>query len=80
MKRILPMLNDVNEEWISDKTRYACDGQRSMSDKPYVAQGVSCIPRHGMRRWTSSATKYVVWTGAKLQPSLHQCDAESMMA
>ncbi|MSP10357.1 MAG: NADH-quinone oxidoreductase subunit G [Pelagibacteraceae bacterium] len=27
VKRILPIINeDVNEEWISDKTRYACDG------------------------------------------------------
>ena len=26
-KRILPRLNNnINEEWISDKTRYACDG------------------------------------------------------
>jgi len=27
VKRILPKINeDINEEWISDKTRYACDG------------------------------------------------------
>merc|ERR1712078_149569 len=27
VKRILPRLNnEINEEWISDKTRYACDG------------------------------------------------------
>ena len=27
VKRVLPILNeDINEEWISDKTRYACDG------------------------------------------------------
>ena len=27
VKRVLPRLNeDINEEWISDKTRYACDG------------------------------------------------------
>ena len=26
-KRILPRLNEnINEEWISDKTRYSCDG------------------------------------------------------
>ncbi|HAJ21079.1 MAG TPA: NADH-quinone oxidoreductase subunit G, partial [Rhodospirillaceae bacterium] len=36
--RILPRLNeDVNEEWISDKTRYACDGlRRQRLDKPYI--------------------------------------------
>ena len=27
VKRILPRLNnEINEEWISDKTRYSCDG------------------------------------------------------
>ncbi|MDA0652338.1 MAG: NADH-quinone oxidoreductase subunit NuoG [Proteobacteria bacterium] len=36
--RVLPVLNeDVNEEWISDKTRYACDGlKRQRLDTPYV--------------------------------------------
>ena len=28
--RVLPRINeDVNEEWISDKTRFACDGLRA---------------------------------------------------
>ncbi len=37
VKRILPRLNDnINEEWISDKTRYACDGLlKQRLDKPY---------------------------------------------
>ena len=27
VKRVLPRINeDINEEWISDKTRYVCDG------------------------------------------------------
>ena len=36
--RVLPILNeDINEEWISDKTRYACDGlKRQRLDTPYV--------------------------------------------
>ena len=36
--RVLPRLHeDVNEEWISDKTRYACDGlKRQRLDSPYV--------------------------------------------
>lgn len=36
--RILPRLNeDVNEEWISDKTRFALDGlKRQRLDRPYV--------------------------------------------
>ncbi len=36
--RVLPRLHeDINEEWISDKTRYACDGlKRQRLDRPYV--------------------------------------------
>ncbi|MEB3702309.1 NADH-quinone oxidoreductase subunit G [Candidatus Bealeia paramacronuclearis] len=36
--RILPRLNeDVNEEWISDKARFACDGLKYQRlDRPYV--------------------------------------------
>jgi len=36
--RVLPVLNeDINEEWISDKTRYACDGlKRQRLDTPYI--------------------------------------------
>ncbi|HEY4136349.1 MAG TPA: NADH-quinone oxidoreductase subunit NuoG [Alphaproteobacteria bacterium] len=38
--RILPRLNeDVNEEWISDKTRFAYDGlKRQRLDRPYVRE------------------------------------------
>ena len=36
--RVLPRMNEeVNEEWISDKTRYACDGlKRQRLDRPYI--------------------------------------------
>ncbi|MGH7022404.1 MAG: NADH-quinone oxidoreductase subunit NuoG [Caulobacteraceae bacterium] len=36
--RVLPRTNDeINEEWISDKTRYACDGlSRQRLDRPMV--------------------------------------------
>ncbi|MDB3949440.1 NADH-quinone oxidoreductase subunit NuoG [Candidatus Pelagibacter sp.] len=38
VKRILPRINeDINEEWISDKTRYACDGLLNQRlDSPYI--------------------------------------------
>ena len=38
VKRVLPIINeDINEEWISDKTRYACDGLLSQRlDTPYI--------------------------------------------
>ncbi len=36
--RVLPRLNeDVNEEWLGDKSRFACDGlKRQRLDRPYV--------------------------------------------
>ena len=38
VKRVLPLINeDINEEWISDKTRYACDGLLNQRlDTPYI--------------------------------------------
>tara|TARA_B100001057_G_scaffold352054_1_gene353586 strand:+ start:3095 stop:5128 length:2034 start_codon:yes stop_codon:yes gene_type:complete len=38
VKRVLPINNDdINEEWISDKTRYACDGLLSQRlDTPFI--------------------------------------------
>jgi NADH-quinone oxidoreductase subunit G len=38
VKRVLPIINeDINEEWISDKTRYACDGLLNQRlDVPYI--------------------------------------------
>ena len=38
VKRVLPRINeDINEEWISDKTRYACDGIKNQRlDSPYI--------------------------------------------
>ncbi|MDB2698831.1 NADH-quinone oxidoreductase subunit NuoG [Candidatus Pelagibacter bacterium] len=38
VKRVLPIINeDINEEWISDKTRYACDGLLNQRlDTPFI--------------------------------------------
>ena len=38
VKRVLPIINeDISEEWISDKTRYACDGLLNQRlDTPYI--------------------------------------------
>ena len=38
VKRILPRINEeINEEWISDKTRYACDGLKNQRlDNPFI--------------------------------------------
>jgi NADH-quinone oxidoreductase subunit G len=44
--RILPRVNeDVNEEWISDKTRHIVDGLRTQRlDQPYIRQGGRLVP------------------------------------
>ena len=37
-KRVLPRINeDINEEWLSDKSRYSCDGlAKQRLDVPYI--------------------------------------------
>ena len=49
--RILPRLNeDINEEWINDKTRFACDGlKRQRLDRPYVRKNGKLQPAHGTK-------------------------------
>jgi NADH-quinone oxidoreductase subunit G len=44
--RVLPRLNEaINEEWISDKTRFACDGLKLQRlDKPYVRKNGALVP------------------------------------
>ncbi|GGC56128.1 NADH-quinone oxidoreductase subunit NuoG [Chelatococcus reniformis] len=44
--RILPVINDdVNEEWISDKTRFVWDGLKTQRlDRPYVREGGQLRP------------------------------------
>jgi NADH-quinone oxidoreductase subunit G len=44
--RVLPRTNDeINEEWISDKTRYACDGlMHQRLDRPYVREAGKLRP------------------------------------
>ncbi len=44
--RVLPRLNEeINEEWISDKARHACDGlMRQRLDRPYVRKNGKLQP------------------------------------
>jgi len=44
--RVLPRTNDsINEEWISDKTRYVVDGlSRQRLDRPYIRKGGKLAP------------------------------------
>ena len=53
VKRILPRLNnDINEEWISDKTRYSCDGLlKQRLDSPYLKKIINYKNVLGMKRF-----------------------------
>ncbi len=44
--RVLPRTNEaINEEWISDKTRHACDGlRRQRLDRPYIRKNGKLQP------------------------------------
>lgn len=55
--RILPRLNeDVNEEWISDKTRFAWDGLKNHRlDKPYVRKNGKLEPTTWLEAMTTVA-------------------------
>ena len=57
--RVLPRLNeDVNEEWISDKARHACDGLgRQRLDRPYIRTGGKLKPATWAEAFAAIAAK-----------------------
>jgi NADH-quinone oxidoreductase subunit G len=57
--RILPRVNeDVNEEWISDKTRHVVDGLRVQRlDQPYVRQGGRLRPASWSQAFAAIAAR-----------------------
>src|SRR5216684_2595019 len=57
--RILPRLNeDVNEEWISDKTRHVVDGLRVQRlDRPYLREGGRLRPASWLEAFRAIAAK-----------------------
>ena len=81
--RVLPRLNDdVNEEWISDKTRHAIDGLRHQRlDRPYVRKGGKLVEASWDEAFGAIAAKLKGMDGAKIAAIAgDQCDAESMVA
>src|SRR5690606_8362488 len=60
--RILPRLNEaVNEEWISDKTRFVWDGLRTQRlDRPYVRRN----GRLGAASWSEAFAAIAARVGA----------------
>jgi NADH-quinone oxidoreductase subunit G len=57
--RVLPRVNeDINEEWLSDKSRYAVDGLgRQRLDRPYVRKGGKLQPASWPEAFAAVAEK-----------------------
>jgi NADH-quinone oxidoreductase subunit G len=81
--RVLPRLNDdVNEEWISDKSRHAIDGLRHQRlDRPYVRKQGKLVEASWDEAFGAIAAKLKGMEGSKIAAIAgDQCDAESMVA
>ena len=81
--RILPRLNDdVNEEWISDKTRFAYDGlKRQRLDQPYVRRDGRLAPATWVEALGAVADRMKGLDGSRVAALAGDlADCESMMA
>ena len=81
--RVLPRLNeDVNEEWISDKTRFAVDGlKRRRIDRPYVRRDGKLQPASWAEAFQAIADKAKGLDGKRMAAIAGDTvDAESMVA
>jgi NADH-quinone oxidoreductase subunit G len=81
--RVLPRTNDeVNEEWISDKTRYACDGlSRQRLDRPYVREAGKLRPATWGEAFATIAAKVKATTPERVGVIAGDLqDAESLKA
>ncbi|MGD9883097.1 MAG: NADH-quinone oxidoreductase subunit NuoG [Reyranella sp.] len=81
--RVLPRLNDdVNEEWISDKTRHAIDGLRYQRlDRPYLRRGNKVVETTWADAFGAIAAKLEGLDGSRIAAIAgDQCDAEAMVA
>ena len=81
--RIVPRNNDaVNEEWISDKSRFACDGlRRQRLDQPYIRQDGKLQAASWGEAFAVVAAKVKATSGSKIAAIAgDQADCESMYA
>jgi len=81
--RVLPRLHeDINEEWISDKTRYACDGlKRQRLDRPYVRRDGKLQPATWPEAFAAVAERMKGLKGAEMAAIAGDTmDAEAMYA
>jgi NADH-quinone oxidoreductase subunit G len=81
--RVLPRLNEaVNEEWISDKTRFAVDGLvRRRLDRPYIRRGGRLVEAEWREALDLVADRLKVTPGERIAAIAGDlCDAEAMFA
>ncbi|MGE0225263.1 MAG: NADH-quinone oxidoreductase subunit NuoG [Acetobacteraceae bacterium] len=81
--RILPRINeDVNEEWLGDKSRFALDGlKRRRLDRPWVREGGRLQPATWSHAFGVIADKLRHVQGAQIGAIVGDlCDAESILA
>ena len=83
VRRVMPRLNeDVNEEWISDKTRFACDGLRVQRlDRPYVRRDGKLVPASWDEAFAAIAERVAGVAGERIAAIAGDlADAEAMLA
>ncbi|MBT6403217.1 MAG: NADH-quinone oxidoreductase subunit G [Rhodospirillaceae bacterium] len=81
--RVLPRLNeDVNEEWLGDKSRYACDAlSRQRLDRPYVRRDGKLAEAGWDEAFAAIAEKMKGLDGSRIAAIAGDlCDAESMFS
>ncbi len=81
--RVLPRVNDdVNEEWLGDKSRFSHDGlKRRRLDKPWVRRDGTLQPASWPEAFGAIAAKLQGLSGARIGAVAGDlCDAESMVA
>jgi len=81
--RVLPRTNeDVNEEWLGDKSRFSHDGlKRRRLDKPWVRQDGKLRPASWPEAFGAIAAKLQGLPGERIGALAGDlCDAESMVA
>jgi len=81
--RVLPRLSEaINEEWLTDKSRFACDGLKSQRlDTPYVRRDGKLQPASWAEAFDAIATQVKSSSGDKIAAVAGDlADAESIVA
>mgnify|MGYP001546897816 CR=1 FL=1 len=81
--RVLPRLNeDVNEEWISDKTRFAVDGlERRRLDRPYLRRDGKLVEASWQDAFAAIAARLKPVAGERIAAIAGDlADVEAMLA